>query len=81
MEHMVFTCPFAKSFWAPLGIVTPEPRRGHDGCHAAGAKSPGAFMLLCGWELWKRCNNVVFRQEESLRDNNGGAACAGNKQA
>lgn len=66
VEHIMFECPFACSFWNALRIATP-PRaadlmENQPPPHVP-ATQFGALMLLGCWVLWKRRNGVVFRQE------------------
>jgi len=66
--HLLFHCDFAASFWRALGFAVPTdlearhiqqlPRPSHvEGGHY------DTFILLCCWQLWKRQNGIVFRQE------------------
>jgi len=66
--HIMFECESAKSFWAALHIDLPllmttamlptlVPPRHMPAGHF------DAFLLLCCWQLGKRRNNAVFRQQ------------------
>jgi len=66
--HIMFECEFAKSFWAALHIDLPSlittaklselvPPQHIPAGHF------DSFLLLCCWQLWKRRNNAVFRQQ------------------
>lgn len=63
-DHLVFGSPFALAFWQKVGIVVegaavralhllrPGP--------VIGATSPGTFLQLCCWQLWKHCNSKKY---------------------
>ena len=71
--HLLFLCPFAASFWRALGIELPPGLDIHDvhkipRPNTIPAAHFDAFILLCCWHLWKRRNDITFRQETmSLR--------------
>lgn len=65
-DHLVFRCPFARSFWQSVGVDVVS-----NDCHvgalhaldvgvAVGGASAATFTLLCCWQLWKHRNSVVF---------------------
>jgi hypothetical protein len=66
--HILFECPFAQSFLAALGFQLPPGQRAQD-LHliprptAAPDSHFFSLVLLRCWQLWKRRNNTVFRQE------------------
>jgi hypothetical protein len=67
-QHIVFGCPFAHSFWAALGFHLPAGQA-VQAIHqlprppSFPAEHFATFALLCCWQLWKRRNSFVFRQE------------------
>jgi len=64
----IFQCPFAQNFQRALQFDLPEdittaaldqlPRPGH-----VPSMHFETLILLCCWQLWKRRNGVVFREE------------------
>lgn len=67
-EHLLFSCPFSASFWGHLGFRIGSETPGTELLQVTRpqnvpAKHFDTFMLLCCWQLWKRRNGVVFRQE------------------
>ena len=66
--HIMFGCSFAASFWAAVNIDLPPdmtPMKLHlllPPAHIPG-KHFHTFLLLCCWQLWKRRNNAIFRQQ------------------
>lgn len=66
-DHLMFRCPFAREFWRAVGVGEPATNalmgslQNFDVRSAVGEASPGAFVLLCCWQLWKHRNGVVFR--------------------
>ena len=66
--HLLFKCPMASSFWRAVGIQIP-PGFTVGSLHTLQAPPhvPAAhfetLVLLCCWQLWKRQNGIVFRQE------------------
>ena len=68
-EHLIFQCPFAASFWLHLGFsICPDASICDLRSLGRPASLPSAhfdtFVLLCCWQLWKRRNGIVFRQED-----------------
>jgi hypothetical protein len=72
-SHLIFHCAFAASFWQTLGFqllatlgvqdIPQLPRP-----DTIPATHFDTFVLLCCWQLWKRRNGIIFRQETmSLR--------------
>jgi len=67
-EHLLFFCPFSAAFWQRLGVQLEPDTAVRDLHHL---QKPGSlppthfdtFVLLCCWQLWKRRNGIVFRQE------------------
>jgi hypothetical protein len=67
-QHIMFDCPFARVFWLALGFRLPSGhtvKELHMLPRPSGVPSAhyATFILLCCWQLWKRCNSFVFRQE------------------
>ena len=67
-EHLLFFCPFSATVWQRLGVQLGEDVTARDLLHLERPESlPPAhfdtFVLLCCWQLWKRRNGFVFRQE------------------
>ncbi|KAI4978905.1 hypothetical protein ZWY2020_015658 [Hordeum vulgare] len=64
-NHLIFCCPFVVQFWRWVGLSVDDASVGalqsFDAVPAVRVASPGAFVLLCCWQLWKRINAVVFR--------------------
>ncbi|XP_073359884.1 uncharacterized protein [Aegilops tauschii subsp. strangulata] len=66
-DHMVFECPFARSFWRAVGVDVVD--KGYqvgalqalDVRGVVGDIACATFALLCCWQLWKHRNVVVFR--------------------
>ena len=66
--HIIFHCAFAASFWEAIHVELPTnmtpmklPQL-QPPAHIPG-KHFDTFLLLCCWQLWKRRNNVIFRQQ------------------
>ena len=75
-DHVIVGCPFAKEFWAKLGIDLPMdtsnvPSDLHNIQRPATIprKHWSTFIALCCWQLWKR------------RNREGGFQVGANKQA
>ena len=67
--HIVFHCPFATSFWDTIQVKLPDnmapsllPQLQPPALLPC--KHFDTFLLLCCWQLWKRRNNVIFRQQQ-----------------
>lgn len=67
-DHIIFHCPFASQFWSALGLQAGhnfQTRQLH--CIQKLPNLPddqySAFISLCCWQLWKRRNGAVFRDE------------------
>lgn len=66
--YIMFECSFARSFWTALGFTLPH---GHQVRELHTTPRPDrvpevhyeGFILLCCWQLWKRRNGLVFRDE------------------
>lgn len=71
-NHIVFGCPFAREFWAALGFSISDAA---DVSHLDQLSRPGhvpaehysTLLLLFCWQLWKRRNGAIFRQEAATR--------------
>jgi len=67
--HLIFECPVASSFWRTVGVQVPAgfcvsslhqlPKPAH-----VPSKHFETLILLCCWQIWKRRNGVIFRQED-----------------
>ncbi|CAO2199523.1 unnamed protein product [Urochloa humidicola] len=69
-SHIMFRCQYAQDLWARLGVTLPASVSSTNlGAISRPDHIPAAhfdaFLLLCCWQLWKRWNGVVFRQEET----------------
>lgn len=67
-EHIIFQCPIAKQFWQALGVLHSDSSRccdWHSNQKIQGIPDDqyNAFVILCCWQLWKRRNAFVFRDE------------------
>lgn len=66
--HIVLHCPFAKRFWQAIGFQVPADLDVHE-LHLIVRPTNipktefSSFVVLCCWQLWKRRNALVFRQE------------------
>jgi hypothetical protein len=66
--HIIFGCPSTKQFWEvlqiqkdanwPLQALREFPSPPH-----FPAKYFTTFLLLCCWHIWKRRNNITFRND------------------
>jgi hypothetical protein len=73
-DHLFFQCPFAVQFWSGLGFQSVQNLQTSN-LHCI-RKLPSfpedqysAFISMCCWQLWKRRNRVVFRDEhQSIRN-------------
>jgi len=73
MPTIIFSCPFASEFWSAIGFVVPADAA--DVSHLDKLDRPAhipskhfsTLLLLCCWQLWKRRNGVIFRQEEATK--------------
>ena len=66
--HIMFHCAFASTCWEALQIelpanMTPMLLPQLQPPALLSHKHFDAFLLLCCWQLWKRRNNVIFRQQ------------------
>lgn len=69
-SHIIFHCPFARQFWSSIGFSVADDLGTQDLPNISRPdRLPGAefnsFVLLCCWQLWKRRNGVVFRQDHA----------------
>jgi hypothetical protein len=68
--HILFGCPHAVQFWNALHIPTDQQwpvqtlKEIQSPDHIP-QKHFCTFLLLCSWHIWKRRNNVVFRNERT----------------
>lgn len=67
-DHIIFNCPFAMQFWNALGFQGDSNFQTSllylVQCPTQLPKEQfNAFISLCCWNLWKRRNGVVFREE------------------
>lgn len=67
-SHLIFHCDFSASFWSALGFSWPSDANVQDILQLSPPASlPNAhydtFIALCCWQLWKRRNGIIFRQE------------------
>lgn len=73
-DHIVFHCPIAAQFWSSIGVPCNPDQRVNNLQNLQKPSSipndqSNAFIALCCWQLWKRRNGVVFRDERlSLRN-------------
>ena len=66
--RLILHCAFAASLWRSLGVVIPADFSVHDLRKLPRPATIEAvhyetFTLICCWQLWKRRNSIVFRQE------------------
>jgi hypothetical protein len=72
-DHILLYCPFARGFWNALGLIIDDDLTVHRLQSLARiqnipAKQFSSFLALCCWQLWKRRNALIFRNENlSLR--------------
>jgi len=64
------TCPNAKQFWEALRIQTDakwpiQALREIQAPPHIPAKYFTTFLLLCCWHIWKRRNNIIFRNDRT----------------
>jgi hypothetical protein len=67
-DHIIFECLIAVQFWCALGVQADQHNHANQlHCMAPPPQCPqdqfSAFVALCCWQLWKRRNGVVFREE------------------
>ncbi|XP_051210752.1 uncharacterized protein [Lolium perenne] len=65
-SHLVFGCPFARSFWDSIGASPPPRLLASDAALVSlpgdiPASTSSSFRPLCLWHLWKHWNGVVFQ--------------------
>jgi hypothetical protein len=65
-SHLVFGCPFARSFWDSIGASPPPSLLASDAAlislpRSIPANTSSSFRQLCLWHLWKHRNGVVFQ--------------------
>lgn len=67
-DHILLHCSFAREFWAILGLPVADDMS-IGGLHslppiqAVPSVQYSAFFTLCCWQLWKRRNAFIFRNE------------------
>lgn len=72
-DHLIFQCPMAVLFWETIGLQQVATNRTMNlHCIPKVRSVPddqySAFIALCCWQIWKRRNALVFRQEnQNLR--------------
>jgi hypothetical protein len=72
-DHIILTCPFARDFWNEIGLQLSDElsTRNIQSFPSIGSipqRHYSTFIALCCWQLWKRRNAVIFRNESnSLR--------------
>lgn len=68
-ERLLFHCGPAAQFWSAIGASLPQMGIRSSDIHTAikintvPAKQHSKFIALCCWQLWKRRNGIVFRNE------------------
>lgn len=67
-EHLIFQCPMAALFWEKIGMPLADGLQTRDlHCFSKVRGIPddqhNAFISLCCWQIWKRRNALVFRQQ------------------
>jgi hypothetical protein len=67
-DHIILHCPFARDFWNEIGIADTTQimaREIHEISAISGLPTTqyNTFIALCCWQLWKRRNALVFRNE------------------
>lgn len=67
-DHIIFHCPIASDFWRSIGLQADQfvhTSNLHCLPRIRGVPDDqfSAFITLCCWQLWKRRNAFVFRQE------------------
>jgi hypothetical protein len=69
--HVIFECPFAKAFWISIGFQQFPANIADLHCIQRPIEVPqkffSTFIALCCWQLWKRRNGVIFRDEAASR--------------
>jgi hypothetical protein len=72
-DHIILHCPFAAQFWSTLGLqdvhnLQTKNLHCFQKLQNLPADQYSAFIILCCWQLWKRRNEVVFRDvHQNLR--------------
>jgi len=67
-DHILLHCPFARGFWNALGLSIADGLSVHQlqslpRIQNVPVKQFSSFIALCCWELWKRRNALIFRNE------------------
>lgn len=67
-DHLFFHWPIANQFWATIGLPLDDATSSRNWHILPRVRSIphdqyGAFIALCCWQLWKRRNAQVFRDE------------------
>jgi hypothetical protein len=67
-DHILLHCPFARGFWNALGLLIDDGLTVHGmqslpRIQNIPAKQFSSFLALCCWQLWKRRNALIFRNE------------------
>jgi hypothetical protein len=68
-DHIIFQCPIATQFWAAIGLQSSDNLQSsnwHNIQKIRGIPDDqySAFVTLCCWQLWKRRNAFVFRDDQ-----------------
>ncbi|AQK39484.1 TUB-transcription factor 14 [Zea mays] len=80
-DHIVLRCHFAKTFWLAIGFHIPNDMTVQN-LHQIERPSNlpqnefSSFVILCCWQLWKRRNGFVFRQEAATLNQTLQLICA-----
>jgi hypothetical protein len=69
LDHLIFQCPIAAQFWSQIRLQSSSNLQcgnWHNIQKIRGIPDEqySAFVLLCCWQLWKRRNAFVFRDEQ-----------------
>jgi hypothetical protein len=67
-DHIILRCPFAIEFWNVLGLTVTDDLSCRTiqtipNIQAIPQKQYSSFFALCCWQLWKRRNAFIFRNE------------------
>jgi hypothetical protein len=67
-EHIILRCGFAVAFWEAIGFSWSSDQSIGELYQATRPNNIledqfGTFIALCCWQLWKRRNGIVFRNE------------------
>jgi hypothetical protein len=67
-DHIILHCPFARSFWNALGLTVTDDLSAQamhtlPKIQALPLTQYSTFFAMCCWQLWKRRNALIFRNE------------------